>query len=161
MSRPRLETIANAVVISAGLVVLAAYLKPWLDPPPSPRSAVETYAVGDRVELSGDVRIDRDTFLLYTRSKCAYCDASMELYRQLIDKGARVIAVTAEQTEMNQSYLAGHRVRPERVLAVAGSGLRFRVTPSLVLVNRDAKVVNAWWGKQDKKTEEAILRTVQ
>jgi hypothetical protein len=156
-----LETLSNVVVIAAGLVVLAAYAKPWLSPPPAARSAAETYAVGDRIRSTTDLRLDRQTFLLYTKSTCAYCDASMGLYREMIEKGARVIAFTAEDPEFNRAYLASHKVSPERVLPLKGSGIAFRVTPSLVLVDQEGTVVRAWWGKQDRETEEAILRGVQ
>lgn len=161
MKRLRLETLSNVVVIAAGLVVLAAYARPWFSSQPAARSAAETYVIGDRIRSTSDVTFDKHTFLLYTKSTCAYCDASMGLYRDMIAKGARVIAFTAEDAEVNRGYLASHKVSPEKVLPLRGSGIAFRVTPSLVLVDREGTVVNTWWGKQNRETEEAILRSVQ
>jgi hypothetical protein len=145
----RLAVVADVVLIIAGMAVLASYAAPII------RSATAKppidYKVGDRVQQKGRLRLDGTTFVLDTSSKCGYCTASMPLYAEMLRRGARLVAVTAEDVEVNRSYLAQHKVLPEAVLPIAETGLRFLGTPSLLCLDRAGTVRGAWAGKLSPK----------
>ena len=161
MVKPRLETIANLVIIVAGLAVSTAYVRPLLTTPPTKANTVQTYAPGDRIRQNDKLSFSGSTFLLFSKSGCKFCDASMPLYKELISRGARLIAIAGEDVETNRSYLAQHGVKPETIVNLKDSGLRFEATPSLVLVNSDGRVLKTWWGKQDDKMEREIIGSIQ
>jgi hypothetical protein len=159
-----LDTVANVVVIAAAGAVLMGFVTAKSSSPSgsrAPTNDIAVYKVGDLVQPRGEMQFSGETFLLFTRSTCGYCTKSMPLYRSMLEKGARIIAVTAEDVEVNRAYLAENQVFPKVVLPLAETGLRFRVTPSVISVDSRGAVTGTWWGFQTEKDADALLRRFQ
>src|SRR5688572_28338298 len=89
-----LDRLANlAVVLTCGtLIVLGiARMRPQNTAPPSPAGGPTTYARGDRMNLLNGVTFARTakTIVIYVRSTCQLCVASMDFYRALANEHGR------------------------------------------------------------------------
>ena len=152
----RLDVLASIAVIAASVVVLANKVQTWTTPRTAP-----PYAVGDKIAETADLRFGSTTYLLFTASTCHFCTESLPFYRKLTQTGVRLVATTAEPVEVNQQYLASNGVNAERILSASANGLKFRNTPSLLLVDSSGVVKSAWWGRQRPEIEDQILKGVE
>jgi hypothetical protein len=149
-----LETVTNVALLAAAITVVTLSIEPRLRTAARPS---EPYRVGDRVVPTAELRFDKPTFVLATSSSCRYCTASMPFYARLIAAGGPVIAVTSEPLADNLKYLTSHGVSPIKVVSAAANGLRFRATPTLLLVDTGGIVQGVWFGKQNEQGEKDIL----
>lgn len=165
MRVPKLDTIANILIVAAALTVLGGSARSWLvsaitPPPPPPPEPIGAYTVGDRLAPIVGIVFDDQTFLLVTRSSCAFCARSMPLYQEMKRRGARIIAVAAEDVEVNRAYLAANGVVADAVVTLAESGLTIQSVPALLSVDSRGTVTGAWWGVQTQEQEDGILRRI-
>ena len=122
-------------------------------------------AIGKPAEILEDVGYaDAErSYILYVRSTCQYCTASMPFYRQFAQalnshRGARLVMASYESKATTAAYLAeqglfGPSITITRTKAPGP-------TPVLVLVDRHGIVQNAWVGQQDASGERAILASL-
>jgi peroxiredoxin len=126
-------------------------------------SAVQ-FKPGDRAEtIQGvDYRTSGATLLLYVRSSCHFCTASMPFYRRLHDSLknrhlVQVVAVSPEDTDVTEKYLQSHQVDVEKVAKDQGTP---KSTPTLLLVDSGGVIQHVWLGQQDEVGEKSILAAV-
>ena len=155
----RIEVITNVALFAAAISIFAVNIVPRFQPKPV---APGRYAAGDRIAETAQLKFDgKATVILNTASTCRYCTASMDFYKRLLATGVRTVAVTPEPIEKNDTYLKEHGITPVAILSVSENGLKFRTTPSLVVVNAQGIVKGAWHGKQSAAGEEEILRAIR
>lgn len=159
MRKLRLATVADVVLILASLTVLTTYGLPLVRAARSRPPAV--YKVGDQLAGAERLSLKGPTFVLFTNSRCGFCVASMPLYAKMVEKGARVIATTAEDLEVHKAFLSAHGVTPESVRPIAAMGLKFAGTPSLLYVDAAGIVRGVWLGKQSPEGEKEILEKLE
>lgn len=158
MRKIRLATVADVLLILAGLAVLTSYGLPLVRAARSKPTTI--YKVGDRLPGVEKLSLKGPTFVLFTSSKCGYCIASMPLYAKMIQKGARIIATTAEDLAVHKAFLSAHGVTPESVRPIADTGLKFKGTPSLLFVDGAGVVRGIWGGQPSPEGEKEILEKV-
>jgi len=165
-----LERITNVSVILMCLLVGYQVVRPWLPGAAAvavvPPAAPDGYSRGERI---GSIpRIDfasaDRSLLLFVRSTCGYCTASMPFYQSMVNKarttGANVqfVAVSREPIETIRSYLSLHRLNG--VVAAQASGFKVFGTPTLILVDSQGKVMRIWRGRAPQEAESEIAATV-
>jgi len=167
----RLDLIANAVIIAAGVLVagnagVAWYHRLFPRPSTGSTSKLGPYSpdqrIGDTAELS--LAGVHRTLLLMTASTCHFCSDSMAFYRVLLPvaRGKRiaVIGVTAEDPSRNEAFLRKNGVVVDRVISGGRNGLPAGGTPTLVLVRNDGSIVNSWRGKLNPEREEEVIQAL-
>ena len=158
-------SVAADIVSSIAMVVAAAVLV-WkattLSDVGAPRAGPPTpaaYKIGDRLEevIGLDVTLAKKTLVLYLRSKCKFCTASMPFYRTLAQRnGAVQLAVVGpESEEVLRDYVVQHSFVPDAVVSVPVGRLRFGGTPTLALLDTDGRMLAIWRGQlpPDKEAE--------
>ena len=88
----------------------------------------------------------------------------MPFYRRLTTQlgRARVVVMGREPIQVLQAYVEEFGVRPTQVVSVGERVLKFRGTPTLVLVGTDAVVRSVWFGRrQTTAEEEAVIRGLE
>lgn len=106
---------------------------------------------------------DKPTLLLFVKSTCKYCTESLPFYARII-QGQRagwaveIAAVTQEPAEQCRAYLVSGGLAIDKVLTVAGTDVRLRGTPTLVLLSPKGTVIKIWEGKLSPDREEEVVR---
>lgn len=134
--------------------------------PPSVRA--QEYRPGDTLVGLPDVDFRRAsrTLLLVVRSTCHYCRASTPFYRQLASsksriEGLRIVGVCTESKEACATFLRQEKLELDDIMAVRPGGLRIRGTPTLVLVDAQARVVKLWTGQLQDAKQREVLRVLE
>ncbi len=163
----KLETIANWIVIVTGLTVttvvtsrvVADYRRPAQTLP-------QTYQVGEKL-VSTEAPVDfskaPQTLVLVLSSQCHFCTESVPFYHDLLKARAhspltRMIAIGVEEDKTLQGYLKEHDLQFDEVVSVPRDKIKFRGTPTLVLLDRSGTVKGVWPGylTTDKKRDEVV-----
>jgi thioredoxin-related protein len=152
---PKLETIANSMVIVAAGVFLFSFVRGELSKPRELNPG-KSFAL-----QSVNWRANQRTLVLALQEGCHYCSDSADLYRQLASEVNRcpasehAIAVLPQPPDVARQYLDNLNIGIRDVRSASLESLSVRGTPTLVLVDANGKVVKAWVGKlsDDKATE--------
>ncbi len=161
----KLTTWTNVVLLVVLGVTVGLVLYPTLAgavAPPSPRPAA--YAVGSTIDTPADWHAkSAHTLILFAQASCGACQRAQPFLKQLIeDLGDQVPVVLVSPgpdraTEVRYGMSLGLNAR---MVQDAPAGIRARVTPTLVLVDRAGTVVHAWEGLPPDR-QQAILQSVQ
>ena len=100
------------------------------------------------------------TLLLFARASCTACQSAEPFFKRLIhDIGStiRVVLVTSAGEADQDAKYARDLGLASQAIRTATPGLKVRVTPTLVLVDRQGTVVETWEGvgPPDKQTQIA------
>jgi peroxiredoxin len=142
----------------------------WTSQTPSQRNASvrvtadQNYRAGETFEPIGvNLAPKGPTLVMYVRSNCEFCTASMAFYNRMTkgkSEGARVVVVGPEPEEQLRRYVAEHGLIADQVISVQRGVLRFAGTPTLVLLDRDGRIRRVWQGQlavaQEKEVEESL-----
>jgi len=176
----RFETAANVGIVLLCVCVCGdmAYrhmlrpaqpLRATAGPVVPPNLRVQEYTPGDQVGglANVDFRKAPRTLLLVVRSSCHYCKASMPFYRLLASAsksripGLRLIGVCTESEEACATFLRQEKLELDDTVAVRPGALRIRGTPTLVLVDAEARVVKVWTGQLQDAKQREVLRILE
>ena len=158
-----------AVVVSAILFVALGIRYFWLTSNPPTPGAAAVYDPGDRVDpipgltYGGPER----TVLLFLSSTCIYCTESMPFYRFLserqrdVPRRFRLVAVSKEDDSVMKKYLESNALSVDQIAAVPPEQpFRLRLTPTLVLVDKEGKATQSWVGALSEDNKAEVLRAI-
>jgi thioredoxin-related protein len=170
--KSKLDVAANVAIIALCLVVGAVLIKNhFLTPTPAaPPSAVdreaeiEGKASPELASLAATHDADRMVVVALAPG-CRFCTESMPFYKRLIEErdaqgaGVPVIATVAseEMIEGERQVMDEAQVSPDDLVALSLGDVGVSGTPTLLLVDRDGTVLEAWIGMQQPDGEEEIL----
>jgi peroxiredoxin len=132
--------------------------------PPAPEPAYHAGAIIDTpVEWYQGAS---HTLLLFARASCTACRAAQPFFKRLIDDigaTARVVLVTSAGEADEDARYARELGLESHAIRTAIPGLNVRVTPTLVLVDRQGTIIQAWEGvgPAEKQTEITASLTSQ
>ena len=171
-----LATIAIAILLGVAVVQLHSLTK-------LPRFAVPTRAaappqagttaplpseplrVGTRLPGSEWAKNDR-TLLIALSEGCRYCSASGPFYQRLTrevsgKKNIGVVAVLPQAVNEGRHYLTSLGVSVADVRQVSLDDLGVIGTPTLILVNKEGVITNAWRGQLPSNKEDEVLNQLK
>jgi hypothetical protein len=121
------------------------------------------YQVGDRLEIEG-LRLSRTapSVVLWLDTACQACIDSVAFYRQLTSQPGhpKVVIAGREPRTILVAFAEHHRLRADEVLSVGNGRLRFRGTPTVLLVDPTGRIRKLWFGKLNIVTESEVLGSV-
>lgn len=168
-TRPSLDRIGQVAFIAMCLVVSAVGIQRLFASPPqgTPERRAPLEA-GSSVSLHPALKSDRarGSLVLALSTECRFCTASMPFYAKLAgleavrDGRIHLAAMSLQPEEQMRAYLAAHRVPIDALVLFRDSGLAVKGTPTLVLLDRNAVVVNSWAGQLRPDEEDALIRDV-
>lgn len=175
-----LSAISDVAMIVVAIVVVSSAVLQWAQPKPTVASAspradrpapARSFQPGERAPV--DERIDYATsdqvLLMFLRSSCRYCTASMPFYQKLVavrpPNGPRtqLIAFAPEPESSFAHYLGEHQLTLDGAYSVGRqdfSAYRVDGTPTLVLINRDRVIQKVWVGQLDEAEQGEVLHWV-
>ena len=129
----------------------------------SPAPAPPAYQVGSRIDTPHDWHAGSPfTLVLFAQSRCGACQRAQPFLKQVVEELAErapVVLVSpsadlAEEIRFGESLgLGASAVRR------APAGIRARVTPTLVLVDRHGTILHVWEGVPPDR-QAGIIRTL-
>jgi hypothetical protein len=137
-------------------VATALGVKPPVAPP--------AYAAGGQVDVPASWYSGADvTLILFARSNCGACEKAQPFLAQLVGRmqgrGSAVMAHPPGMDDENREFARALGVADDHILVV-GAGLRVRATPTIVLVNRQGRILDAWEGAGNADRQAAMLAAI-
>lgn len=137
-------------------------------PRPITSAPAQEYEIGERLPATGAVDLSRTdhTFLLFLRSTCGYCTASMPFYAKVAEARRQspisisLTALSSESERVLQDYLQRHNVSLDALVSLSPADsrqYRVRGTPTIMLVDREGVVRKVWTGQLAAEAEREVL----
>jgi len=167
--KSKLDTAANIAIIlvciiAAGILIRNNFF------PQRPAGGPQEAAKGETLaELRGVVPAGANTALVMALSPtCHFCNDSMPFYKQLVDKRNQsgspvklIAAVPSPQAKDEEAqHLATAGATMDGIQPVDYRAIKVSGTPTVILVDRQGKVLSVWVGKLEGKGEQEVLKTL-
>ncbi len=161
----KVEVAANIAIVVVGLLVCGALVKNYFLSGSKKVSSIAPVTAGTKLTLPGvDWQATPQTLLLVLSDGCRFCTESAAFYQELTKQLAtrsdiRLIAVFPTDVYRGKEYLnqlgvgAFGEVRQASLATIGVVG-----TPTLILVDDQGVVVNAWAGKLRAEEEADVFR---
>lgn len=102
------------------------------------------------------------TLVIVTASYCHFCRDSIPFYRSLFplvrQRSMRIVAVTPEDPQVNESYLSANGLKLDAVLSARDVGMVVEGTPSLLLLKAGGPVAGSWVGRLREREQKEVIR---
>lgn len=166
MARLSLDTVVNLALLGTCVVIVTTTLSRTVSTGPADTANPTGYSKGELLPAFGDVKDRRDgnTLILLVSSTCRYCTESMPFYAELAGKrsltSTRVLLVGTESTETLSAYAQEHKLEIDAVLSVPPGTFKVRGTPTILLADREGRLISEWRGAlrgREKEVEAAVL----
>ncbi len=165
--KAKLEIATNIAVLVAAAVVVAYFGAQFLRGG-SPRLPAGPRAGSRLVGLEGySFTANRKTLILALRTDCKYCEASIPFYKELATTlslaacGENLLAVFPDDQASVQAFLSSEELAVPAVSNVSLTKLGVSGTPTLILVNDQGTVLEAWVGQLAPEQERKMLEEVR
>jgi hypothetical protein len=148
--------VATAVYIGWPRVASAIGIKPSAPPP--------AYAAGQQVDVPVAWYSESDkTLLIFARASCVACQKAQPFLKKLVGRlNGRAVAVMAHPAGADADDLAFAQALgiTENHLVIVKPGLKVRSTPTIVVVNRNGTVLEAWEGAGPPEKQASIVKAI-
>jgi thioredoxin-related protein len=169
MSRSKLDVTVNVAilvtcVIASTVLVRREFFPPQAPPPPGSIAAGE-HSEALRTALPAGA--DR-ALILAIAPGCHFCNESMDFYKQLVERRdssgspVKVVAAvsSADAKDPEGTRLAESGVKVDGLVQVDFAKAKVSGTPTVVLVDRQGKVLSVWMGKLDSHGQSEVLKAL-
>jgi thioredoxin-related protein len=164
----KVEMFSNiAIILIAfllGGVVIYRYV---LNDSPQPVAAEnKPIKVGTKLDLpNADWDKSDKTLVMALSTNCRFCTESTPFYKKLAEKNAnnenvRLVVVTPQDITEAKNYLEKHEVLVNRIKQSTLNKIQVSGTPTLILVDRNGKVLNSWVGKLPPEKETEVIKSL-
>jgi hypothetical protein len=122
---------------------------------------------GTQVSLPGvNWSESNENVVLALSNKCHFCTESAPFYQRLTGelaqrKGVRVIAVFPQEVDQAKQYLSGLGIQIENVKRASLDSIGVSGTPTLMIVDGNGKIKQAWMGRLTSEREAEVLNRVK
>ena len=149
--KTKIEVVANVVVILLAVVVGSVFLKDRLSSPGPQSNEVKA---GDRLpRLDGwDWGSHDRTLVIALRKGCHFCEDSAPFYQRLLAQqqqegsNTAMLAVFPDAADAAKEAVQSEGLGVQALAGVPLERLKVSGTPTLLLVDRNGTVLNAWIG---------------
>lgn len=122
------------------------------------------YAVGETVDVPAAWYSSADTTLvLFARASCGACEKAQPFLTKIVGlmntRGAAWMAHPAATQVEDAQFATGLGVKSDHVVAVP-AGVKVQATPTVLLVNRQGKILGEWEGVGKIESQAAILAAI-
>jgi thioredoxin-related protein len=161
--RTKIEAAANLIVILLAVVVGSVFLKDRFSAPLPQGNEVKA---GDRLtRLDGwDWAAHDRTLVMILRKGCHFCEDSVPFYQRLLAEqkrdgsSAAIVAAFPDAADAVKEVVQSERLGVQALAGVPLERLKVSGTPTLLLVDRNGTVLNAWMGMLSPRQELEVMR---
>src|SRR5262249_38228526 len=118
---------------------------------------------GKKISLPNmDWRRNDRTLIFVLSSGCRFCAESASFYKELVQKcvkqgNIQIVAVLPQPVDAGRKYLSDLGIPVDDVRQLPPSSIGVRGVPTLLLVNKEGIVTDAWRGKLSPDKELEVL----
>jgi len=150
---------ATVVYIGWPRVISALGIKPA-----AARPAAPAYVAGQQIDVpSAWYAGAPQTLIVFARASCAACERAQPFLKTLVGRmqgrGGAMMAHPAGAEQDDRNFARSLGVADDRVL-ITPAGLRVKATPTIVLVNAQGVIINAWEGAAKSDVQAEMLQTI-
>jgi hypothetical protein len=161
--KTKIEVAANIVVILLAVVIGTVFIRDRFATPAPQSSEVKA---GDKLlGLDGWNWGAHDrTLVLVLRKGCHFCEDSAPFYQRLVAKqeldaqNTAIVAVFPDNADAVKEVVQSEGLAVQALAGVPLEKLKVPGTPTLLLVDRNGTVLNAWMGMLSPKQELEVMR---
>lgn len=129
--------------------------------PPISQIKTGEYLSASSIELPNSEK----TLLIFVSEKCKFCRESVSFYQKLIStrnntKSIKIVAVFPEAEKENDGFFLKQGVEFPSVINADFGEVGIAYTPTILLVNKDNKIVQSWIGKLSIENESKIFESL-
>lgn len=164
--KKHLEVATNIAVLLVAVVVLITFAWKFLAGSPKPKLQSGLQKGVAFKQLSGIPYGDSpQTLFIAMSTKCHYCDESVPFYKHLVEiqrgnSTTRLIALFPNtQSEVNQ-YVKDRQLDLNTIAAVDFNALNVSGTPTMILIDRNGKILDFWVGKLLEGDQLQVVKAV-
>jgi thioredoxin-related protein len=160
-----LEISTNMAVLAVAVLIIGSFVYSILTARSAATKVMEPgLRSGDQLlHVPGiDYGITDRTLLVAFSPNCSYCADSYDFYNRLSEvakaKGnVHIVVISPESTSETLLALQGQRLEFDIAAPVELSTFNVSTTPTLILVNREGRVLDFWVGKLSGHLEKQVL----
>jgi thioredoxin-related protein len=164
-----LDTAANIAIIvvcAMAAVAIGLNIRDRMFPPPPPPMPGQVAKGQQFDQLKNVVPAGSDRALVVAVApQCHFCNDSLPFYKQLVDqrnqKGSGVkfvAAVPNEEAKAEESQkFTGAGVQVDNMVHIDFASIKVPGTPTMLLVDKQGKVLDVWVGKLNEDGEKEVL----
>jgi hypothetical protein len=95
-------------------------------------------------------------------TQCIYCSESIPFYQQIIaaqraNVSLRTAAIFPNTTDEVAQYAQQKQLNTQFIAGIDLSSINVSGTPTLILVDRNGKILNFWVGRLSEKGEQEVI----
>jgi thioredoxin-related protein len=169
MSRSKLDVAVNVAILITCVIASVVLVRREFFPPP-PVGFPGGIAAGEHSDtLRGAMPAGAERALfLAIAPNCHFCNESMDFYKQLVahrdTTGSPVkvlVAVASPDAQApEQTHLTAAGVKVDGMVQIDFAKTKVSGTPTLMLVDRQGKVLSVWVGKLDSTGQDQVLKAL-
>jgi thioredoxin-related protein len=155
----KLELVANAAIIIVCLLFVGILAQRYFY---SPSNAKAEIPVGKNMKVSDvDFSKAEKTLVLAVSATCHFCSESASFYQKITSEASganlQIVAALPQSASEGKDYLQKLNVPVSEIKQVSLDEINVSGTPTLILFDREGKVVNYWIGKLSPEKEGEVL----
>lgn len=164
--KSRLEVATNISVLLVSLLVLTTYLWAYYASKAAPQPAAGLQRGKTIVQLPKDIFDESSkALLLALNTNCGYCTESVPFYNQLakdqqVAGDPKITALFPNSASEVERFAQANGLKVKAISSVNFGGLNVSATPTLILVDRDGKIIDFWIGKLSEEGQQEVLRAI-
>ncbi len=111
-------------------------------------------------------RFDR-TLVLALKIGCHFCEESTPFYKKLVEMrnsgetDVHMAAVFPDDDESVREYFTQRGLKMDAICGIPPAKINVSGTPTLILVNREGRVIKTWVGKLSAGEEEQVTASIK
>jgi peroxiredoxin len=162
----KVQFLANVAVIVTALILGVVLTKNYILPGRAPVNSAPSRKnislnLGRKISLPAVDWVKNNRTLVFALSQgCHFCSESANFYKRIHElrfQGVRLLAVLPQDSITSQKYLNELGVTVDEVKQASLDSIGVEGTPTLLLVDKDGVVQNAWVGKLPDSEESEVL----
>jgi hypothetical protein len=160
MKRPKLESVANVVMIVTGLAATGMIVERQFSKPAPPPPIPQPYSVGEKLNTGTLIDYSRSprNLVVALSTKCSHCETVMPFLKGLATSphDMKVTVVGREDIAVLTEYLSRHDVTGVDIVTMPPQALKVPGVPTILLVDREGRFVNSWSGRLSEVRQQAL-----
>jgi thiol-disulfide isomerase/thioredoxin len=167
----RLDKVANIALILACALFIGHLARNYFTSQGADPNLQPDIKIGEVVSLPGsdtaEIRSAPVTLVMALSTHCSFCQASTPFYQKLSaikntsPVNVRLATVMPESKEEAEAYLKKYGVAADIVLSAPISKIGAKGTPTLLLLDRENRLVRSWVGQLNNSQESEIVSQLQ
>ena len=158
----RLEAAANVAVLITSCLLAGFLVQRSCSTTTNDAARGPEVTPGMKIEIDGvDWQAPPLTTVLALNTSCRFCTESAAFYREISRAAAAVdvpvLALFPQTESEGRAYLGTLEVRVDDVRQIRLSTVRVRITPTVIVVDRQGTVLRAWHGRLASELEQEVL----